>query len=389
MELSRVKLAGIAVGAVVAILVLAYLFGVIGAPSVESMDNQWGDVDDERIEIETELEVHNPNPVGLSHGIDSANYSLALNGIHVADGETGELDVGSGTSTIDLRTDLYHHEIPAWWATHIDNDEVSDVDVEATVHASIGPFDRSPSISHADEIETDLETTLSDAAAAFEGEHEGPAIGIEPFTIQPTVDITDADAEWGTVTESHTQIRLHFDVHNPNAYPIPTPAFTGNMTFNEILVGDWDAHDVEVLQGTYDTAIPPGATRELTLGVDLDNDRVAEWFASHVDADEQSHAEIRGQLAFSINDHVMTMPPDDDAFSCSLTFQTNIFVDQESGVIEEHCETVGYDTSIASDLAAVGAWLDLTETDEYEEAEEEGEEDDENGDDNGIGLPGV
>ncbi len=54
-------IAGAAVGG-------AFALGILGVPSVAAVDNSFGDVTNETTEVETDLTVANPNPVGV--GLD-------------------------------------------------------------------------------------------------------------------------------------------------------------------------------------------------------------------------------------------------------------------------------------------------------------------------------
>ncbi|RQG95073.1 LEA type 2 family protein [Natrarchaeobius chitinivorans] len=320
--------------------------GVIGVPDAGLEDNAWGEVDDERIEVITTVWIDNPNP-GINVDELAVEYALEMNDVSLADGDAADVTVPSGNSTTELRTGLRYQQIPVWWASHVDNGEVSDLEADVTVHAEVGPLSGSPTHTHEDEIETDLEPMVAESISEMEGEHslspvDSGATG--DGTLEPTVEITDTDAEWGAVDRDRTELHLTFDVHNPNAYPLPTPAFTGEMEFNDHLVAEWDAHEVDALEGGDGTNIPPGESREVTFVVDLDNDDVAAWFATHVDNEEVTDAEMRAQLAMQIGDETVTIPPEGEAVHCEYDVATAIFVDQESGLESEGCEFMPWAT---------------------------------------------
>ncbi|MEY7849224.1 LEA type 2 family protein [Natrarchaeobius sp. A-rgal3] len=356
------KVAAVAAAVVVClVVVLGGLFatGVLGVPDAGLEDNAWGEVDDERIEVITTVWIDNPNP-GLEIDDLDVEYALAMNDVSLADGESADVTVPSGNSTTELRTDLQYHQLPAWWATHIESGEVSDVEADVVVHADVGPLSGSPSHAHEDEIETDLEPMIADALAEMEGEHSlSPGASERSDTIlEPRVEIEDTDAAWGDVDEERTEVHLTFDVHNPNAYPLATPAFTGEMEFNDRLVAEWDAHDVDVVGGTSETHIPPGESREITFVATLDNDDVAEWFATHVDNEELTDAEMRAQLAMQINDHTVTVPPEGEAIECEYEMTTAIFVEQEADLESEGCSFTPWAVPDDAALADHGVLVD-------------------------------
>ncbi|WP_255192869.1 Water stress and hypersensitive response domain-containing protein [Natronobeatus ordinarius] len=342
--------------------------GVLGVPDAGLEDNAWGEVDDERIEVVTTVWIDNPNP-GLSAGDAALDYALALNDVRLAEGSKAGIDVPEGNHTTTLHTDLYYERIPVWWVTHIENDEVSDLAVEAQTHVSVGPLSGSPTGTHTDTVETDLEELIADSLTEMEGEHTASPVELDDGpvteTVEPRVVIEDTDAEWGAVTEDETELHATFHVHNPNPYPLATPAFTGDLELNDVPVAAWDAGDAEVLEGPDDAIILPGETEELTFAITLDNDRVAEWFATHVDADERSVVAFTAQLAVSVNGHTVTVPADGEAVRCTYEMQTAIFVDQESGLEREGCALAPWLLS-GEDLERVGATIDLLETDWWE-----------------------
>lgn len=361
--------------------------GALGVPDAGIENNAWGEVDDDRIEVITTVWIDNPNP-GLEFDDLTLEYALSMNGVDLADGTAENVGVPSGNTTTEIRSDLRYQQLPDWWVAHVQNDEVSDLRADVTAHVEWGPLSGSPSYTHEDEIETDLEPMIADSMAQMEGEHSLSPVESGGFTgaLEPTVEIRDTDAAWGDVNENRTELHLTYEVHNPNAYPLPTPALTGEMEFNDHLVGAWDAHEVEVLHGGYDATIPPGESREITFVVELDNDDVVHWFATHVDGEEFTDAELRAQLAVNVNGQTMTIPGDEEAIHCEYDLRTDIFVDQESGIEQTSCELLPWATPDQEDFDELGATLDLGDDERDDESADEddaegGEEDDEESED--------
>lgn len=80
--------------------------GVIGTPSVDDVDNTFGEVTDEQTVIETDLIVNNPNPVGI--GLDSAtvDYVVGMNDIDMANGSVDEVEIERGKTAIPATSNL-------------------------------------------------------------------------------------------------------------------------------------------------------------------------------------------------------------------------------------------------------------------------------------------
>ncbi|EMA40847.1 hypothetical protein [Halobiforma nitratireducens] len=347
-----------------------YAVGAVGVPDAGLEDNAWGEVDDERIEVLTTVWIDNPNPgTGIEPDDLALEYDLALNGVHLASGSADDVAAPSGNTTADIRTDLRYGQLSDWWVSHVENDEVSTLEADVTAHADFdpGPLSGSPSHTYVDEIETDLEPMIEDALAEQEGEYSLSPVstgsGIQRDLLEPTLEIRDTDAEWGVVDDKRTELYLTYELYNPNAYPLATPALTGEMEFNDHLVAEWDAHDIELREATHDTTIPPRSSREITFVAELDNDDVVEWFATHVDNEEVTDAELRAQLAMSINGETMTIPEGGDAVRCEYDMTTAIFVDQEAGLSSDGCDLVPWATPDGDDLEALGTAIEPLERD--------------------------
>ena len=363
---------GIGLVALVAVVALLFAVGVLGVPDAGVENNEWGEVDDERIEVITTVGLDNPNPFGIGGSAD-VKYEVALQNVLLAEGAGDQLSVPSGESHHEFYTDLYYEQLPAWWYSHLTNDEVSDVRVDATANASVGPVSGSPSGSYEDTVSTDIEGALDSGFSEFEGSYSGTGADLrapDGTAIEPTVDVEDVTTEWGEVTEEETEILVTMDVHNPNAYPIPTPAFTGYVEMNEIRLADWDAGEVEVLEIDEEGLIEPGETEQRTFRIELDNAKVPEWFATHVDRDEYSDVTIAGKLALEVGGSEVTIPREGDGISCEFSLTTSIFVDQDDEMQLQSCGTEPLDMA-QGELEAVGASLDITETDWWLDLEDE------------------
>lgn len=343
-----------------------YVAGVIGIPDAGLEDNSWGEVTEEHIGVVTAVWIDNPNP-GISTDRIAVDYLLAMNDVRLAEGNHEGLEVPAGNATTEVETDILHQQITEWWVTHIEADEVSDLAIAANVSADLGPASPSPTVTHEDTVETELERMIAESLGEMEGEHELSPVsvsdGVVEEVVEPTVVVEDTDAAWGTVTRNRTEVFLTFEVHNPNAYPLPTPALTGDMVFNGVGVADWQANEVELLDSAYDTTIPPRSTREITFVANLDNDNVTRWFATHVDNEERSDVNVTAQLALDVNGQTRTIPQEEDAVGCSYDVRTNILVDQESALERQDCSLLILTPPDAATLQELGATVDLTGTD--------------------------
>jgi LEA14-like dessication related protein len=356
--------------ALVVVVALLFVLGVFGVPEAEVVDNRWGDVDEERIELLTTVRIDNPNPLGVASDAD-IEYDIELQGVPIGEGERAGFSVPSGRSTHVLSTDMDQDRLPAWWSRHLNNGEVSNLRVNATAHTSVGPISRSPSVLYEDSIETNIEGALNNGFSEFEGNYSRSLGGdiIDSDQLEFRIEIPNVTVNWGEVNESQTEILVSMDIHNPNAYPIPTPAFTGDLTFNEVPLADWEGDEVD-LRDADDALIQSGTTETRTFVVLMDNRNVSEWFPTHVDRNEQTDIKVSTQLALKVGDRQITFPRKDDGLVCEFALTTDIFVDQEPDMRLDQCETAALETT-PDELDAASAVLDLNELDVNNSSEDE------------------
>ncbi|NIB99096.1 LEA type 2 family protein [Halobacterium sp. R2-5] len=254
----------------------AFFAGALGVPSVEQVDNRFGAVDDTRTEIETDVVVHNPNPVGVRLGDTSVNYTVSMNDVEMAQGSKDGVGIGAGNSTVNLTTDLRNERIPPWWVSHVRNGERTDLSVTATAHS--GLVGRSATFQAADRtIETDL-------IGQFNSSEDRPVNADMALVDDPVAIIRQTNASWGTVTEEETPIELEFGVYNPKASPLVVSNIGYNITMNGVPVGDGETAETESIPGkTYRVVETPTA---------IDNQNLDEWWVTHVENDQTTELRI-------------------------------------------------------------------------------------------------
>ena len=109
---------GAVVGGLLLVVVLvggAVALGIVGAPSVQEVQNRFAGVNNETTTIRTDLIVTNPNPIGVQLGGVSINYTAELNGVHFISATTG-FAVGEGgvlLSTADGGASWTSRTLPA------------------------------------------------------------------------------------------------------------------------------------------------------------------------------------------------------------------------------------------------------------------------------------
>jgi LEA14-like dessication related protein len=335
----------------VTVVVAAYLLGVIGAPSAGLEDRgDWGEVRDERTEVVTTLWVANPNPFGVSLGDGfGAQYDVRFNGVALATGNRTGLDVPPGNSTLALTTTLRNERLPAWWVAFIRANETLEMDINGTVVVDVGPSVTHPIERNQTALNdsTPIITALSNAAGQTEGRYtenvsssevtnesllEEP-LGEGAGTVTVGYEVRRAFAEWGEVTESETAVRFHLRLHNPGDVPVPAlPDGLGvTIDTNDVRLFEGDSGAISTASVGRDAVLAPGETRTVTFTVVMANERVDDWFTSHVTRDEQTDVSAQFQLVFDVpaTGTELRVPENSPAtYDCSL--QTALLEDNQT-----------------------------------------------------------
>lgn len=280
---SLAKLAFVLVTLLVVGGVVGFAVGLLGTPDVVGLDNTFGTVNDTATTIETDLRVHNPNPFGATFGETTVDYRIELNGVELAGGTKEGVALESGNSTLSFATRMDNGKIPAWWAAHVADGERSTL----AVHADVRPSwtDRSfdaPAVER--EIETDL-------ISEFNSEETRPIDADVPLVRDPVLYVDETSAEWGDVSRSTTPIEMAFVVHNPRNHPVAITRLRYEVTMNDVPVGGGETDRAHV--------ITPGATETVETTAWIDNDRLDEWWVTHLDEDVEGHQVSELRIEFS------------------------------------------------------------------------------------------
>jgi LEA14-like dessication related protein len=346
----------VAVGVVALLVVLAvlYLTGVIGAPSAGIADRgDWGTVTDERTEIVTTVWVNNPNPVGVALGETlGAEYSVYMNGVRVAEGAKTDVTVPGGNTTTDLRTDLLNDQLPAWWVAFVRAGETVELDVNATLTVdAVATVERDVHVDRtileddrpvvgalsAAANDTSGTYTRSVDASQVDGSDLGDVDVIGDESVTVGYEVERGWASWESVTEDRTTALIHLRVHNPGDVPVPAaPDGVGvAIDTNDVRLFAAETDEFTLENVGADAVIGPGETREVTFAVTMDNDRIDEWFTSHVresagPGEEATAVSAQFQVVFEdpLTGTTFRLPANSPAtYDCE--FRTAILVDDQ------------------------------------------------------------
>jgi len=268
-------------------------------PTVESIDNEWGEVTDETTGVETRVVVNNPNGVGIP-GVAGVSYDVAMNDITVASGSSGAVSLAPGENELTLRTDIDNRKIPEWWASHINSGEQTTVAIRPSVNAPL----------FSSEFSAQERTFSTDLLASFDSES---AESVEAGG-QTLLTVEETDAAWGEATTNETPLRFSGTVTNPNGEPVEFGTIGYTVSMN----------DVTVAEGTTGERVEIGANATETIEINsvLDNRKLDEWWISHVRNGEQTTLAVEAFAEVETDDGTRRVPL--SFLSKRVAFETDI-----------------------------------------------------------------
>ena len=304
----KLRIVGTVLLALILVVGAGFLVGVFGVPSVEAVENQFGGVNETTTVIETDLVVNNPNPFGVKLGGSTLDYSVAMNDVRMAEGTYQGLGIGSGNSTLNFTSYMDNGKIPDWWVSHVSGGEHTTVSVDATVHSSLLPISIAPPA-----IERDIST---DITAAFNTTETRPIDANQPFVSDPVLYLNETSGHWGEVTANRTEVVMDFTVYNPKSYPVGASEIGYDMSMNGIAVGEGATSS--------SVTVPPGETRTITTTTAIRNQRLDDWWVTHLERNQRTNLTIDFYAKFDfsgVGGGTVQIPLD----SMTSSFETDIF----------------------------------------------------------------
>lgn len=300
------RILGTAVLALVLVAGVAVAAGVVGVPSVVEFQNEFSDVNESTTVIGSEIAVSNPNPVGAGFLGVSGEYEIAMNDVRMANGSTGDVAMPPGNSTVDLATKLDNDRIPAWWVSHVERDEETTVRVNATVDSDL--LGQSVPVERTRSIETDM-------LSSFNSTETRPVNASQPLVEDPVLYVNETRAQWGETSEERTGIVVDFYVYNPKEYAIPISKLNYTIDMNDVRVGAGENTD--------ETVLPPGELTRVRTVTYIDNDKLDEWWVSHVERNQVTDVVIDFDASIEVSGTEVDVPL--EGMTHRETVETDVF----------------------------------------------------------------
>ncbi len=355
-------------GALLAGLLVAAAGATAGVAVLQHPDvsvanaGEWGGSEAGEPTVMATLDVDSPLPVSLGRTAQ-VSYSVSLNGVELARGERAAVSLAAGDSTIHLTAPLRKGRLTQWWAAFVRANETVGVRTDPSLTVRTGPVSGSAALPARNrtmlEDATPFRSSFGSVASAVEGryvrsvgEDDIRAEVSDRFIHDSRLDRRRNDsstenvtvgyevrrgwATWGEVTEERTTLRLHFLLYNPSSIvsvPVEPSGFDLALGTSERTV--FDAESVTVAEeGTYarrdgTPVLEPRELREVVYVVELDNDRVADWFTGHVQRDERTTLSTALSLRYDLGASAVRLPST-GRLQNSCALQTSVLQDQET-----------------------------------------------------------
>ncbi|WP_327053197.1 LEA type 2 family protein [Halomicrococcus gelatinilyticus] len=244
----------------------------------------WGEATEEKTPIAFDATVENPGSGTVE--FSKLGYSITMNDVEVANGTTdGTVTIGpESTETIEIDSAMDNGKLPAWWASHVDNDETTTMDVQFyALMQDDGETERVPLSFLSKRVvfttdvlgggETQTKVVETPNGSAF----QAPTVG-------------SVTSEWVVPDQGDTRVRTTAVVDNPND---ADAAFADDLSFRTNY--SVQMNDVSLVDTTVSKAIAPGHN-ELSFSAAITGREVQSWWVSHVNNDEVSQRVVEREV---------------------------------------------------------------------------------------------
>ncbi|PSP81094.1 hypothetical protein BRC81_01510 [Halobacteriales archaeon QS_1_68_20] len=243
---------------------------------VSDRQASWGQADAEETPVTFSATVENLRDEPIS--VDGFGYEVKMNDVVIGTGETAEgVDIAPGSSErVEVQAVIDTQKMADWWASHVRNGEETNLSVSVYGYVEDdGERQRLPMNVVDEDIAFSTDFLAGGEVTVRPIDDDGQSGELEPPSI------TGIDQQWGQVTDDVTEVRSTVTVQNPNDGEFGdalTVQLEGTTKINDVVVAD----DRTTVDG-----IDPGRST-VTHVTEMDNSKVPEWWARHVNIGEQS-----------------------------------------------------------------------------------------------------
>lgn len=337
---------------IIVVVVIATGGAVVATSSVPTFEvKDIGDVEsvsENQTTIESEVSVNNSNFYPIPAGFVGVSYDTSIDGIEIVNGEVNPPSVKSRQVTdVSFNSTIDNRKIPDVWVSYLESNESAQVKLNATIGIT-SPIKKdvyTASINRQIEPENPpVQSALSESASSLEGNYtRNVSLSDNPLTSGLEIDasvvvgyrVENATMYVKDVEKNRTTLILDMKLRNPSK-TVPVPSEPDNLgasiKANEIeLVEAEDSNTTT--SGDTEQVILPQESKQVKYEVELTNQKIDEWFVSHLENKERTQLDVKFELVFSSEGQEFRIPSDNSSqYSC--TIQTNIFYEDKEQSFE-------------------------------------------------------
>ncbi len=97
---------------------------------------------------------------------------------------------------------------------------------------------------------------------------------------------------WGDITTESSEIKTDIQVDNPNAFPIPIKGMEYQIFMNDVKMGS--GHSMGK------ASLPAQKEHTITMSTEVENDKIPEWWVTHIRQGESTDIKIKGNIALDL-----------------------------------------------------------------------------------------
>ncbi len=307
---------GIIIGLVIFAVVIGFFVYWYGfredtvRPTVEDISFEWGEVDFESIEISADATIYNPNPFRIN--INRIYFTALANEMELAEGEKEDVSLSAGGETdIHLSTNIYHEDIPRFLASHVNNDELTDFEMNTVAEVGVGGATYNYEFGESYTAETDILEGFN-----VEGVEQIYEFGTEDMPAE--IILRSLSSYWGEADEDGIEIIHEAVLYNPHEKSIPLNEIEVSTEMNGIDVGTAFTEDPAELS-------PESETRVIFRTV-MEGQRLEAWWPTHVSRGERT--DVASTVSAEVDTSDWDFPGMGDTYEVELMdFSTPVSTD--------------------------------------------------------------
>lgn len=264
-----------------------------GNALVRRVENSWGEIADDETEIRTRVVLNGRHLVNAHVESVGLRYEAYMNGVRVARSEKKGVSLNRQNTTAHLSAYIDRSRLLEWWHTHVNDGErtrlvikpqvtvdLPSVDLSALDFAGLGVPPTRPPVSSVSvetpNYATEFETGILDSIRTDE-RMTATAFGRTVFAVH------GIDARWGEADEDETPIELRVRVENPNPFAVGLEDIGYTVKMNGVRVGEGRVDDLRLSARDTETVSSVAVLR---------NERVADWWTTHLRRNEKTETGI-------------------------------------------------------------------------------------------------